>query len=182
MAQIFKSLPMGLFSSCGACMLEYVCPANRMLCWLVSHFGYWSLLSPNLLIDFFFLLSFFFSFFSVVWPDAGQEVTLLHGILGVIVLQRPWVWNLSSLMHQSSLVNLLPKHKKMAVFWIGCFWKVKFIISSNNWAKQENAKKVKRSDWHTDLDLHLIVMILKESSITELELHHQIIWDVRSDG
>lgn len=59
MAQIFKSLPMGLFSSCGACMLEYVCPANRMLCWLVSHFGYWSLLSPNLLIDFF---SFFLSF------------------------------------------------------------------------------------------------------------------------
>lgn len=66
---------------------------------------------------FFFLLSFLFPFFSVVWLDAGQEVTLLHGILGVIVLQRPWVWNLSSLMHQFSLVNLLPKHKKkMAVF------------------------------------------------------------------
>lgn len=49
-----------------------------------------------------------FSF--AVWPETGQEVSSLHGILGVIVLQRPWVWNLSSLMRRSALVNRLPKH------------------------------------------------------------------------
>lgn len=40
----------------------------------------------------------------------------------------------------------------------------------------QNRRMPKRSKGQTGrLDLHLIVVILKESSITELELHHQII-------
>lgn len=68
-------------------------------------------------------------------PRQVRGSSLLHGILGVIVLQRPWVWNPSSLMHRSALVNRLPKHYggRMEVFWIGCFWKgIKFVISANN--------------------------------------------------
>lgn len=97
--------------------------------------------------------------FFAVWPETGQEVSLLHGILGVIVLQRPWVWNLSSLMHRSALVNPLLKHygERMEVFWIGCFWKeIKFVISSNNWAKSDNAKEVIRSASDADLKPALI--------------------------
>ena len=38
---------------------------------------------------------------------------------------RPWVWNPSSLMHQSTLVNLLPKHdgQRMEVFCKAAFEK-----------------------------------------------------------
>ena len=80
---------------------------------LSGHSGHWSPLASNLLIDF---------HCCVAWDRSG--VSILHGIVGVIVLQRLWVWNLSSLMHQSALVSSLPKHdgERMDVSWIGCFW------------------------------------------------------------
>jgi len=82
--------PMGLFFSCGACVPEHICPVS----------GHRSLLPSK--------STYRFPF--AVWPETGQGVSLLHGILGVIVLRRPCVWNLSSLMHRPALVNRLPKH------------------------------------------------------------------------
>lgn len=101
----FRCLPMRLFCSCraSACLSSKHAPAlaGQSLCPPVTS------ASKSV-----------YGFPLLCGPRQVRGSSLLHGILGVIVLQRPWVWNPSSLMHRSALVNRLPKHYggRMEVF------------------------------------------------------------------